>query len=84
MGTDKFLELSFMNHIRNNDELVIEYENCFDKMLEMIKDTVSKKIFEQIYEEFMSAETDALFCAGVLGMKLAIGVIDGTIQQRIE
>lgn len=81
---NKFLELSFRNHIRNNEDLVIEYENCFDKMLDLIKETVSQKIYDQIYDEFMEAESDALYCAGVLGMELAIGVMDGTIEQVIE
>ena len=81
---NKFLELSFRNHIRNNEDLVIEYEKCFDKMLNLIKETLSQKIYDQIYDEFMEAESDALYYAGVLGMELAIGVMNGTIEQVIE
>lgn len=82
---DKFLELSFRNHLRNNDKIADDFFVILDPLLVEIKKYLSKEIVEKIEEDiFLDVASDALEYAGVVGMKLAIGVIDGTIKQVIE
>ena len=45
---------------------------------------LSKEIADDLEDSFCELATDAMEFAGVEGMKLAIGVIDGTIKQVIE
>lgn len=81
---NKFLELSFMNHIRNNDDLVVPYEECFKPIMEFAKERLSQKACDELEEILSDCCNDGLYIAGVLGMELAIGVMNGTIKQTIE
>lgn len=81
---NKFLELSFRNHIRNNDNLLEPYEKIFEPIMENLRERLSTKACDEIEEQLNDCMTEALYVAGVIGMELAIGVINGTIQQRIE
>ncbi len=81
---DKFLELSFRNHIRNNDELSDKFFKKLEPILDEMRKYLSKEIADDLEDSFCELATDAMEFAGVEGMKLAIGVIDGTIKQVIE
>lgn len=81
---NSFLELSFRNHIRNNDSLLEPYEKIFEPIMENLRERLSTKVCDEIEESLNDCMTEALYVAGVLGMELAIGVMNGTIQQRIE
>ena len=81
---NKFLELSFMNHIRNNDNLVASYENCFNAVMDFARERLSEKACDELEELLADCYTDGLHIAGVMGMELAIGVANGTIKQVIE
>lgn len=81
---NQFLELSFRNHIRNNNKLTAGYEEIFEPIMESLRDKFSEKVCDELEELLSECMTDALYYAGVAGMELAIGVINGTIQQVIE
>lgn len=82
---DKFLELSFRNHLRNNDKIADEFFVILEPLLIEIKKYLSEEIAQKIEESiFLAVASDALEYAGVEGMKLAIGVMNETIKQVIE
>ena len=81
---NKFLELSFMNHIRNNEDLVTPYEDCFEPIMHFARERLSKKACDELEELLTDCYTNALYIAGVTGMELAIGVANGNIKQVIE
>lgn len=81
---DKFLELSFRNHLRNHDEIETNIENCFVPVTDALRERLSKKACDDIEEILLYCWTDAMIIAGVTGMELAIGVMNGTIKQKIE
>lgn len=82
---DKFLELSFRNHLRNNDKIADEFYVILDPILSEIRKYVSQEIADKIENDiFLDVSTNALEYAGVVGMELAIGVMNGTIKQVIE
>ena len=82
---DKFLELSFINHIRNNDKIADKFFVTLEPIMDEFRKYVSKEIADEIEDKlFLDLATEAFEYAGVEGMKLAIGVIDGTIKQVIE
>lgn len=80
---DKFLELSFTNHMRNNEEIVVPYEECFKPIVEFVEERLSQKACEDFTELLYDCYTEGLRYAGVIGMELAIGVMNGTIKQVI-
>lgn len=47
---NKFLELSFMNHIRNNGNLVTPYEECFKPVMEFARERLSKLLNKAVVE----------------------------------
>lgn len=81
---NKFLELSFMNHIRNNDTLIGPYDDCFKPIMDFARERLSEKACDELEELLTDCYTDAFHIAGVIGMELAIGVTNGTIKQVIE
>lgn len=81
---NKFLELSFINHIRNNDNLSIAYDKCFEPLEEKLREILSDKNCAELEDILADCACNAMRLAGVTGMELAIGVMDGTIKQTIE
>lgn len=81
---NKFYELSFTNHIRNNESLIEPYDKCFEPIIAFVRERLSKKACDELEELLTDCYTDALHIAGVIGMELAIGVTNGTIKQVIE
>lgn len=81
---NKFYELSFMNHIRNNDNLATPYEDCFKPIMEFARERLSEKACDELEELLANCFTEGLHIAGVMGMELAIGVMNGSIKQVID
>ena len=81
---DKFLKLSFINQLRNNDEIASEIEKCYEPVIEALRETLSERKCAEIEELLSDCQCEAMDIAGVTGMELAIGVINGTIKQCIE
>lgn len=81
---NKFLELSFVNHLRNHDEIGAQIEKCFEPVMDALRERLSKKACDEIEEILSDCKMDAVYISGVTGMELAIGVINGTIEQKIE
>ncbi len=81
---DKFLELSFMNHIRNNEDLITPYEMAYKPLVEFVRERLSAKACDDFEDLLAECSNSAMHYAGVLGMELAIGVTNGTIKQKIE
>lgn len=81
---DKFLELSFRNHISENDKVIDYFYTMFEPMLDEMRKYLNKEIADDIENQFVLLATEAFVYSGVEGMKLAIGVINGTIKQVIE
>lgn len=81
---NKFLELSFRNHIRNNEKIADEFYSKLEPILDEMRKYLSEDIACEIENLFLDLASDALEIAGVAGMELAIGVIEGTINQVIE
>lgn len=79
---NKFLELSFKNHVLGGN-LALDYEKCFEPLVEFVKERLSEKVSDEFEELCMDCTTEALWIAGVMGMELAIGVINGTIEQEV-
>lgn len=78
---NKFLELSFRNHYLQNEEICGEYEELLQPLVQFVEERLSKQACDDFYEIFMDCTTEAFTYAGVTGMELAIGVMNGTIQQ---
>lgn len=81
---DKFLELSFRNHISENDKVIDYFYTMFEPMLDEMRKYLNKELADDIENQFVLLATEAFVYSGVEGMKLAIGVINGTIKQVIE
>lgn len=81
---DKFLELSFINHLRNHDEIAHKIDMCYEPVLKVLRETLSEKKCAEVEEMLSDCQCEAMDIAGVTGMELAIGVINGTIKQCIE
>lgn len=80
---DKFLELSFMNYIRNDEEVPAKFDEIFQPFIDRLDSLLSNQLSDELQTMLVGIYADAMRIAGVAGMKLAIGVIDGSIKQVI-
>lgn len=79
---DKFLEITFENQIlatKDGDKFV-EY---FAPFMEKLKGIVSAELYEEFDELLNGCANQNNIFYGVQGMKLAMGVLDGTFQLTI-
>lgn len=81
---DEFLRLSIRNQIRNDDTPADEFCCMFNEHLEEIKKYLNADLAENIENRFFDLAADSFEFAALWGMKLAIGVLNGTIKQVIE
>ena len=70
--------------MRNNEEIGVQYSDCFEPVTQTITELLSEKVADEVIEELSDCMSKALYVAGVSGMELAIGVMNGTIKQTIE
>lgn len=82
---DKFLELSFLNYTndRSSDEFTGKVDALFEPIIEKIHSLLNKEIADDIEDSIMMAYLSTSTLAGVEGMKVAIGVMNGSIKQNI-
>lgn len=79
---DKFLEITFENQIlatKDGDKFV-EY---FAPFMEKLKGIVSAELYEEFDELLNGCANENNKFYGVEGMKLAMGVLDGTYQLTV-
>ena len=81
---NKFYELSFVNHIRNNDDLSEQFDKYFEPVINKLGEILSESKRAELEDLLSDCASNAFRFAGVVGMELAVGVIDGTIKQKIE
>ena len=81
---NKFYELSFVNHIRNNDDLSEQFDKYFEPVINKLGEILSESKRAELEVLLSDCASYAFRFAGVVGMELAVGVIDGTIKQKIE
>lgn len=81
---NKFFELSFTNHIRNNDDLSLAFDKCYEPLVEKLREILSDRNCTELEDILSDCSCNALHLAGVVGMELAVGVMNGTIEQTIE
>lgn len=74
---DKFLEIVYANQLEDSEKGT-KYEEIFKPFMDKLKSIVSIDLYEQIEELFNDCITENNCFYAVEGMKLAIGIIDGT------
>lgn len=74
---DKFLEIVYSNQLADSEK-GDEFENFFAPLMDRLKGLLSESLYGEIEDLFMDCcVTNNKFYA-VEGMKLAIGIIDGS------
>lgn len=74
---DKFLDIVYTNQISDSKDGDMYYE-FFRPLLDKLKDLVSEKVYNELEEMFNNCATENNRFYAIAGMKLAIGVMDGT------
>lgn len=79
---DKFLEIVYANQIADESQ-GDKYEEIFEPFLTELKSLVSEKVYYKLEELFTDCVTDNNRFYAVEGMKLAIGVMNGTYVMKV-
>lgn len=74
---DKFLDIVYTNQISDSKDGDMYYE-FFRPLLDKLKDLVSEKVYNELEEMFNNCAAENNRFYAIAGMKLAIGVMDGT------
>ena len=74
---DKFLEIVYTNQLADSDKGG-KYEEIFKPFMDELKSIVSTEIYKNIEELFNDCITENNCFYAVEGMKMAIGIMDGT------
>lgn len=74
---DKFLEIVYENQLADSQKGDM-YEQFYKPFMHKIKGIVSKEIYDELEELFDDCSTENNRFYAVEGMKLAIGIMDGT------
>ena len=79
---EKFLEIVYTNQFADGEK-GDEFFKIFDPLLERLKELLSEKLYEEIEELFIDccAENNSFYA--VEGMKLAIGIMNGTYIPKV-
>lgn len=80
---DKFLEIVYTNQIMSTAEQGDKYIEIFEPFMSKLKDIVSEKIYSELEETFNSCAVENNSFYAVSGMKLAIGITNGTYTPTI-
>lgn len=82
---DKFLELSFLNYTNDtaSDEFAGKVDDLFEPIIDRINSLLAMNIAAEIEDDIMQAYLTTMTLSGVEGMKVAIGVMNGSIKQNI-
>ena len=74
---DKFLEIVYFNQFSSGKD-GDKFEEFFKPFLEKLKATVSEELYNQFEEIFANCAVENNQYYAVEGMKLAIGIVDGS------
>ena len=85
VAMDKFFELSFMNYTDStiSDDFTAKIDDLFEPIIDRIHSLLSKDIADELENDIMCAYIRAMVLSGVEGMKVAVGVMDGSIVHRL-
>lgn len=79
---DKFLEIVYTNQLADSDKGDM-YEKFFKPLLERIQNLVSESIYRELEDLFMDCITENNCFYAVEGMKMAIGIMEGTFISTV-
>ena len=79
---DKFLEVVYTNQLADSEKGDM-FAQFFEKFLNRLKDIVSEKVFDELEELFTDCVVQNDRYYAVEGMKLAIGIMDGTYIPKV-
>lgn len=79
---DKFLEIIYASQI-SDSEKGDTYIELFKPVLESLKKTLSKELYDDVFEKFVDCATESNRFYAVEGMKLAIGIMNETYTPKI-
>ena len=74
---DKFLEIVYSNQIADGEK-GDKFSEFFNSFFEKLKATVSEELYDQFEEIFTTCVVENNKYYAVEGMKLAIGIMDGS------
>ena len=74
---DKFLEIVYSNQLADSDK-GDKFEDFFKPLMNKLKETVSEELYRDFEDLFLTCAVDNNRFYAVEGMKLAIGIMDGT------
>lgn len=74
---DKFLEIVYSNQLADGEK-GDKFSEFFSPFLEKLKATVSEELYNQFEEIFANCAVENNQYYAVEGMKLAIGIMDGS------
>lgn len=80
---DNFLEIVCANQIMATTEQGDKYIEIFEPFMNKLKDIVSDKVYSELKETFNSCVAENNSFYAVSGMKLAIGIMNGTYTPTI-
>lgn len=80
---DNFLEVVCANQIMATTEQGDKYIEIFEPFMNKLKDIVSDKVYSELKETFNSCVVENNSFYAVSGMKLAIGIMNGTYTPTI-
>lgn len=80
---DRFLEIVFAGQIMDDSVEGMKFVELFKPFLDELKDIVSEKKYSDLYDVFTDCVVDTAEYYGTKGMKLAIGIMDGSYVPQI-
>lgn len=80
---DNFLEIVCTNQIMSTAEQGDKYMELFEPFMSKLKDIVSDKVYSELEDVFNSCAVESNNFYAVAGMKLAIGIINGTYTPTV-
>ena len=80
---EKFLEIVFESQIINTAEKGDKASEYFKPFFDKLQGIVSEKVFEELMDSFSECEVRTMNYYAVEGMKLAIGIMNGSYVPQI-
>ena len=79
---NKFLEIVYASQIAD-EEQGGKWREFFEPLMERLKGIVSESVYDELLELLIDCTTDSNRFYAVAGMKLAIGIMDGTYVPKV-
>lgn len=80
---DRFLEIVFEIQIINTSEKGDKSSEYFKPFFDKLQEIVSENVFEELMDSFSECEVKTINYYAVEGMKLAIGIMNGSYVPQI-